>query len=65
MSEGGAIIGGIIGIFIAWIIAGIGSKFIYLGGHYGKFEGGMGVLQSLLLYLLLGGIGAIIGSVIF
>jgi hypothetical protein len=64
MSEGGAIFGGIIGLVIAWILAVSGSKFTYLGGILGIFEG-MGVLQNLLLYLILGGIGAIIGSVIF
>ena len=64
MSEEGAIIGGIIGLVIAWIIAVSKSKFTYLGGDIGIFEG-MGVLQNLLLYLLLGGIGAIIGNFIF
>lgn len=64
MSEGGAIIGGIIGLAIAWIIAAGKSKFTYSGGDYGKFEG-MGILQNLLLYLILGFIFAIIGSVIF
>ena len=64
MSEGGAIIGGVIGLVIAWIIAVAKSKFTYLGGGYGEFEG-LGTFKTLLLYLILGGIGVIIGSLMF
>lgn len=64
MSEGGAIIGGVIGLVIAWIIAVAKSKFTYLGGGYGEFEG-LSTFKTLLLYLILGGIGVIIGSLMF
>ncbi|WP_048205363.1 hypothetical protein [Methanococcoides methylutens] len=59
----GAIIGAIVGLIIAWLIVAFKSKFTYLGGGYGEFEG-WGILKTLLLYLLLGIIGAIIGSIL-
>ena len=60
----GAIVGGIAGLVLAWIIAASKSRFTYLGGNVGRFEG-MGCFATLLLYLVLGGIGAGIGAVVF
>jgi len=59
----GTIIGAIAGLILAWVIAASKSKFTYLGGGYGAFEG-MGTLKTLLLYLVLGVIGAIIGTIL-
>lgn len=55
----GAIVGGIVGFVIATAMAS--PKFTYLGGHWGKFEGGMGCFAGLLLQIVLTAIGAGVG----
>ena len=60
----GAIIGGLAGLAVAWIIAASRSRFRYLGGGVGEFEG-MSCFATLVLYLVLGGIGAGAGLLLF
>jgi len=62
MSEG-AVIGGIVGLIVAWLIAVSKAETEHLGGGWWRF-GGMGCLQNILLYVVLGGIGAAIGAVV-
>lgn len=58
----GAIIGGIAGLIITVIVTS--SKFTYLGGQWGRFEGGSGCFKTLLLAIVFIGIGALIGILI-
>lgn len=57
----GAVIGGIAGLIVGWVISAAKSKFTYLGGGYGQFEG-MGCGASIALYLVCAVIGAILGG---
>ncbi len=59
----GAFIGGIVGFFIAHIIAASKSKFTYLGGGYGRVEGGMGCFKYLLFSLAFIAMGALCGGI--
>lgn len=61
--SGGAVVGGIVGLIVAWLIAVGKSEAEDLGGGWWRF-GGMGCLQNILLYIVLGGIGAAIGAVV-
>lgn len=60
----GAIVGSLAGLAIAWLIAASKSRFTYLGGDVGRFEG-MGCFATLMLYLVLGGLGALVGLLFF
>lgn len=57
----GAIIGAVAGFFVGWLIAALRSRFTYLGGGYGQFEG-MGCFATLGLCVVLAAIGAGIGA---
>ena len=46
----GAIVGGLAGLAVAWLIAASKSRFRYLGGSVGEFEG-LGCFATLLLSL--------------
>lgn len=58
----GVIIGGIAGLIVGWGISAARSKFTYLGGGYGQFEG-MSCGATLVLYVICAVIGAVIGGI--
>lgn len=60
---GGAIIGAVVGLILAWLIAAMRSRATYLGGGWWQFEG-MGCLANLLLYLVFAAVGVVIGVVV-
>lgn len=60
---GGTIIGAVVGLILAWVIAAARSRATYLGGGWWRFEG-MGCLANLLLYLVFAAVGAVIGTLI-
>ena len=60
----GAIVGGLVGLAIGWLIAASKSRFTYLGGNVGRFEG-LGCFATLMLYVVLGGLGALVGLLFF
>lgn len=49
--SGGAIIGAVVGIVLAWLIAAMRSRATHLGRGWWQFEG-IGCLANLLLYLV-------------
>ena len=55
----GAIIGGFVGFILALFFTS--SKFTYLGGHWGQFEGGTGCFKTLIIQIICIGVGALIG----
>jgi hypothetical protein len=57
----GTILGAIAGFAVGWLIAALRTKFTYLGGDYGMFEG-PGCLATLLVEAVFTGIGAAIGT---
>jgi len=58
----GAIAGALLGFVVATAIAS--PRFTYLGGSWGRFEGGMGCFTGLLLRIVLAAIGAGVGVVV-
>jgi len=60
---GGAIIGAVVGVVLAWLIAASRSRATHLGGGWWQFEG-MGCLANLLLYLVFAAVGAVLGAVV-
>ncbi|MCR4406567.1 MAG: hypothetical protein NUW24_06560 [Anaerolineae bacterium] len=60
--SGGAIIGAVVGLILAWLIAAMRSRATHLGGGGWRFEG-LGCLANLLLYLVFAAVGAVIGAV--
>jgi hypothetical protein len=60
----GAIVGAVAGLFIAWLVLVGMSKFTYLGGGIGEFEGA-GVLKSILFYGIFAVIGFFLGGILF
>jgi len=61
--SGGAIIGAVAGLILAWLIAAVRSRATHLGGGWWRFEG-LGCLANLLLYLVFAAVGAGIGAVV-
>lgn len=59
---GGAVIGAVIGLVLAWLISAMKSRATYLGGGWWQFEG-MGCLATLLLYLAFAAVGAVVGAI--
>ena len=57
----GVVIGAIVGFFLGWLIAAARTKFTYLGGQYGRFEG-PGCLATILIEIVCAGIGAAVGA---
>ena len=57
----GTIVGAIAGFFVGWLIATARTRFTYLGGHYGMFEG-PGCFATLLIEAVCTGIGAAMGT---
>lgn len=60
----GQVVGLVAGLFVAHLIAAARSRFTYLGGGYGSFEG-MSCVATLLLYLVGGALGTVIGGLLF
>ncbi len=60
---GGTIIGAVVGLVLAWLIAAMRSRATHLGGGWWQFEG-MGCLANLLLYVVFATVGAVIGTLI-
>lgn len=60
---GGTIIGAVVGLILAWVIAAARSRATHLGGGWWQFEG-MGCLANLLLYLVFAAVGAAIGTLV-
>lgn len=60
---GGTIIGAVVGLILAWLIAAMRSRATHLGGGRWQFEG-MGCLANLLLYVVFATVGAVIGTLI-
>jgi hypothetical protein len=57
----GTVVGGIAEFFVGWLIAAARTRFTYLGGHYGMFEG-PGCLATILIEVVCAGIGAAVGT---
>ncbi|MFO7916666.1 MAG: hypothetical protein R6V13_01120 [Anaerolineae bacterium] len=59
----GIIIGAIVGFFVGWLIAALRTRFTYLGGDYGMFEG-PGCFATLLIEAVCSAIGAAVGALL-
>ena len=60
----GTVVGAIAGFLVGWLIAALSTKFTYLGGDRGMFEG-PGCLVTILLEVVCTAIGAAVGTVLF
>lgn len=60
----GAVLGAVAGLFLAWILLVSLSRFTYLGGGIGEFEG-VGILKSLIFYAIFVIVGFFVGGSLF
>jgi hypothetical protein len=61
--SGAVLWGAIVGFMIGWVIAAVRTRFTYLGGGYGMFEG-PGCFATLMIEGICTALGAAVGALI-